>query len=135
MTDKVIDILNHELYRRYINNEEWRELFHALHDIAMVNNRYVTELKEIIEDGLGIDISQGQHTAFLEKMKSVLAAGFPNNPLYKTLYKGIRLRPWLQSREWTNIYGLSLDDAINILIEADYNIEETPDMGTILWEE
>lgn len=135
MQERVKRFFNTERYQLLIEDEDWTNLFVLMHDEAMLENRYVQEIVEVLTTALEVDLEEYQEKAFVNKMKELLSAGYPLNQGYINVYKGIRLRPWLQSREWTNLYGLSLDDAINALIEADYNIEETPDMGTLLWTE
>ena len=133
MTDRVKLFFNTQRYQGLIDNEYWGTLLNVMHDEAMLENSSCTEIINVLEDGLGVDLRKEQEYALVTKLKALLAAGYPINSLYKNVYGGIRIRSWLLSREWTNLYGLSLDDAINTLIEANYNIEETPDMGTLLW--
>lgn len=133
MQDKVIKVLNSTCYETLIDEEDWATLFEVMHEESLLSNRYVQEIVTILQDGLDINLKREQEQAFVAKMKAMLAAGYPLNRSYINVYNGIRLRSWLTSREWTNLYGMSLDDAINALIEAGYNIEETPDMGTLMW--
>ena len=115
-----------------IENEDWDEMLRFAHEDALLKNMYLDTVILILESTLDIDLYPNQSRAFIGKFKEVLKAGHPDKR-YRNQYGAIKLKSWLLSPFWTNLYGLTLDDAINVLIDNNYNIEETPDEGTLLW--
>lgn len=120
-------------YSDYIEDSDWEKLLNAAHDEACIKNRYVFELVRILEDTLDINLFEIQYKCFLDKFKYMLRAGHPpKGKGYYNDYGAIKLSVWLQSPWWTNLYGLNIPEAIGVLID-NFNVEETPDEGTLLW--
>ena len=116
-----------------IDNNNWDELLRFAHEDALLNNQDLDTVILILESTLDIDLYQYQCDAFLRKLKDVIAAGNPaQSSGYRNMYGAIKLRSWLLGPYWRNLYGLSLDDAINVCVD-NFNVEETPDEGTLMW--
>lgn len=120
-------------YSDYIDEGDWEKLLKAAHDEACIKNRYVFELVRILEDTFEINLFNIQCKCFLDKFKDMIKRGYPQKGRgYYNDYGAIKLSVWLQSPSWTNLYGLNIPEAIGVLID-NYNVEETPDEGTLLW--
>ena len=87
MQERVKRFLNTNRYQILIDDEDWPALFVLMHDEALLENRYVQEIVEILETGLGVDLKQYQEAAFINKMKEMLDAGAPFAAYYKNVYK------------------------------------------------
>lgn len=120
-----------QTYDNYIEDSEWEKLLEESYEVAALRNRVVQEVVEILEKGLDIDLYEIQSKLFLNKFKAAIEARHPGTH-FRTDAGAIKIKSWLLSSFWTNLYGLSLDDAIGVLID-NFDVEETPDEGTLLW--
>lgn len=116
-----------------IDLNDYAGVFNFAYD-KRLNNSAVRNLKNILEDGLEIDLDKILQDLFLAKF---IQKSMPSKPSYFWNEDGniLKIQAWLtNSNEWNNIFGLYIAEALNVLIEAGYNIDTDPEYGWILYE-
>ena len=125
-----------EIYLRYPRTLEmldlgaFKELFLDAYNVF--ENRDMRSLKNTLEAALEIDLTEILTECFLELFKQ---KGLP--PKTSGYWKDedtVKIQGYLQSTYFfNNLFGFNLPEALNILIEADYNIDTDPEYGWVLY--
>lgn len=125
-----------EIYLRYPRTIEmldlgaFKELFLDAYNIF--ENRDMRSLKNTLEEALEIDLTDVLTECFIEKFKEI---GLPTRTSgYWKDEDTVKIQGYLQSTYYfLNLFGFNLPEALNILIEAEYNIDTDPEYGWVLY--
>lgn len=116
-----------------IDLNDYAGVFNFAYD-RRLDNSAVRNLKNILEDALDIDLDKMLQDLFLAKF---IEKGLPKKSSYFWDEEGdmLKIQTWLTNGAlWNNTFGLHVPEALNVLIEAGYNIDTDPEYGWILYE-
>ena len=130
MTRKVEIYLSHNPAIELLDAGDFKELFFDAY--PLFDNRDMRSLKTTLEEALEIDLTDITTACFLKKFKEI---GIPSRTsgYWRDEYT-ISLQGYLQSTYYfPNLFGIYFTEAVNILIEAGYNIDTDPEYGWVLY--
>lgn len=130
MTKKVEIYLSHKHALELLDAGDLKELFFDAY--ALFDNRDMRSLKSTLEEALEIDLTSMLEECFLKKFKEI---GIPSRTSgYWKDEDIVSLQGYLQSTYYfPNLFGIYFPEAINLLIEAGYNVDTDPQYGWVLY--